>query len=362
MFWKRKPVEEPKKRTKGKKQPKTVRQMLSESFHKELSKNPELMSQAAIRVGSQELGVELVPKTEGERKREEVDRKITEAALQTIEDDPDLKGELARQRANEILGLKPTRRPLKESDSDEDYEFESPLAKAIHELQELRTLEGELGGANNKSENSWMSLLKDPEVIKAIFGFLASGMAQGQRPPPVVSAVPSRTYIVQVEGESREVSEQEYRQLTQSNMVKPIALIEAKKPEVKAEEKTSDEVMIVSRSAPAKPESVKETPSSEKTEEPQDELMSYLELSPEEFVAKMYELAAKGDERALFLKKLLKDCSYDTIRLMISPYANNPQYKKYIDKILNNKEWVEEVIALAFEAENELLESNPQVS
>jgi hypothetical protein len=253
-------------------------------------------------------------KSEADLKREELERSITDAALQAINSDPELKDELARQKAYEILGSRPQSKREDRNDMMVPYDDESSISKALREFREMKEFQEELGMGEKKS--SFMDTFKDPEVMKTLLGFIAnavkpqgnSGYTSSQ---PQIITQPVKVYVVSVNGVDKELNETEYLQLKQSQ------------------------------------QKSLEQPKTESPENQSDPIMAYLDFTPENFVKELNRTAQSNDpnkDQAIFLQNLLKDSDYDSICMLLTPYKDNPEYKLYVDKIVNRKKWVEAVI------------------
>lgn len=257
-----------------------------------------------------------------EAKKDKLEEAITEAAFEAISNDPELKSELARSKAHEILGIK-TPRISKDDNTDMiPYDDESPLTRAMREMRELQEFQEEMGISGKK--DSGFSFLKDPEVIKAFLAFASNMMKnnnngsspeQYQSQPQVIRQPPIKIFVV----DGREMNEAEYLQLKQAEQQK---VLEQPKSEVKKE--------------------------IEELKQEEDPILKYLDYEPEKFVEELNNVAGSLDgpekQQALFLQTLLEDTTYDEICEMLEPYKENEKFKPYIEKIVSRKEWVEAVI------------------
>jgi hypothetical protein len=316
-FGKRKeePIETKKK---YKKSPKTLDQILKESFTREISKNPALRDEMASKLISKEYGFERTDPVQ--LKRDKLEEKITESALRKISEDPEFEDELARNKAYEILGSKPSSRH-KSDDNGQivPYDDESPISKTLRDIREMRELEEELGGEEKGKGIS--GLLKDPDIIKAILGFLASMNKNNNNNIQPQQPTTFRTFVIEVNGQLQEMTESDYTQYKQKQLIQ------------------AQQAVLT----PPKPEVV--LPKINEITEDSDTITTLLNLEPVQFVKVMQDKVADGDEQSQYLWELLKSgASYETIKSMLEPYAENEQYKKYIDLIINRKEWVEAVI------------------
>lgn len=312
MFWRKsQPVITPKKRSK--KVVKTLEQIADESFLKIITKNPAIGNKFIQKLNEKKYGV-TVEDDPVEEAQKELNTSIIRAALDVIKNDPTLKEELARSKAQEILGIKAHRSNRGEGKDDSTemmFDDESPITKTLREMEEIDELKERLGGGNS----SW-SFLKDPDVIKALLGFLVSMRGNGSEPQiqERVRQVPVKTYVItDSEGKMVELSESDYLKLKAGTAKQ---LEEKKEPEVKQE-------------------TVQEDP-----------ILKLLELGPEDFV-KEITAAAKSDEQMKYIKDLLQSGkTFEDIKAMLEPYKDTPPYSIYIEKILSKEEWCNKVIEL----------------
>ncbi len=291
--------------------------------------NPELENKYIAKL----MGIEVETQDPLEQQKQAIKSRIVENALKAIEKDPELAQRFTNKQIEELVG------PGADDGSEGDYmgEDESPLTQAVRQLRELRELEGELGVEESKG-GGWTSLLKDPDVVKAIFGFLAANAGGGVTREPQIQQV--RTYIVSVNGEPREVSEAQYKQLMQQNQIRPMAALAppevAKLPEIK----------------PPVTQPIGSTPVSADLS-PEQTLINLigksLDYTPEEFVVKLQEQCLEGSptfEQSNLIMSFLQSATYDGICDIIKVYKDDERVKVYVEKVMAGKEWVEKVLKL----------------
>ena len=314
---------DPKK--KYKKNPKTLDQILKESFTKEVSKNPILRDKMASKLISKEYGIEI--DSAGEQ-RQAIESKINKATMDELDKNTELMGELTRQRAYDIMGTKI--KPKRENNGDEDsipYEEMSPLARALQEIRDLKEFQEE-AGIEDKKGGSFSDLLKDPEIIKALLTFIAS-MNGGSKQPEQIVQAPTRTFVMEINGQLQEMNEQDYIRYRQQ--------LAAPKPQPNViEQPKAEEKPKITEVKPEEPKQV---------EPPSDPIMDLLNMEPALFAKTLEEKIEDEDEQAVLLWNLLRgEVTYESIKMMLMPYAENPEYKAYIEKIISRPDWVTSII------------------
>lgn len=315
-----------------KKSPKTLDQILKESYTKEIARNSTLRNELAGKVIGREYGIAESDPAASERKA--LDISITKAAMETINKDPALKETLARQRANEILGIKESHSRRDEESQMVQYDDESSLSRALREIRELREFQEEInGGVEEKKGNGFTDLLKDPDIVKALIGLVAGARGNGSDPSVQIREVPVRTFIVEIEGQQRELSETDYRNYKlQLQAAQNQPKLEAAKREIKDAAKIDDMNPVGT----------------------DDPVMAYLNLDPEEFVKQLFELSEgnpedRNTQQALAVIEILKTETFEMIKARLDPAKIDPKFKIYADKIISEQKKVEAVIKFVTE-------------
>ena len=317
MFWKIRQKKQPS----YKRQPKTLKQILSDAFTKELNKNPELMQKISIKHGAKELGIEFETKDPVEEQKLQIRAKIIERALKKIDTDPELAEQFVETQIGEIMGEGKDR-----GGRYEDYGYSEPgstIRQALQELEDVEEFRDRLGGNKGAGPGGIITESTVTEFIKLVRSMI--GKDRVEEPS-------GRTYIIQVNGETREVTESQYKQLEAKGLIEPVATVKTlkePKEEVKPEESSKVESEL--------PEFFSLLPL--------DEIVAWIELPPEEFV----EQISNNDVPSYqFLLEYLSKTTYDDIVKIISPYKDNSQVSYYIERLLSEegKVWLEQVIAL----------------
>lgn len=316
-----------KRKRKYKRQPKTLKQILSDSLIREVNKDPELKRELALREsGFADVIKKLDPV---EIKKREFDTKATTRALDMLDDDEELAKEVYTAKLMQLIG-EGGKTKYKGSSLEDFIQPGGNIAQVLEELEAYDELKDRLGGNKN---SSWADLFKNPETVAALVGLLQS-LGGGQALPK------ERVVVIEIDGKPTEVTESQYNRLLKENRVRPIGMIEAPKEE-----------------APIIKEPAEPTPS---TEEPIPEvelpklesidlpsLVWMLELSPDEFVSQLHEDQEAGLPHASLLLEYLPNLDTNGVISRIEPYRSNSQAGPYIERLLTDegKVWIEEVLA-----------------
>jgi len=318
-FFDRKP------KRKYKRQPKTLKQILSDSLIREVNKDPELKRELALREsGYADVIKRLDPI---EIKKREFDNKATTRALDMLDDDPELAKEVYSAKLMQLIGEGGKTRH-KGSSFEDFIQPGGNIAQVLEELEAYDELKDRLGG--NKG-SSWTDLFKNPDTIPAIVNLLQS-LSQGGGQAPL-----ERVVIVEINGKPTEVTESQYNRLLKENKVRPIGMIEAPK--------TVKESVREPTPQPPPEEPTVELPRLESIDLPN--LVWMLELSPDEFVSQLNEDQEAGLPYASLLLGYLLNLDTNGIISLIEPYRSNSQAGPYIERLLTDDgwTWIEEVLA-----------------
>ena len=317
-----------KRHTEEANRPKTLKELAKDAFSKELNKNPELMRQVAFReMGYKDLIEVTDPTTKA---KQDIKARIVSKALERLDTNPEVAERFIDAQLEEIVGTPPT------SDGGRDeYYSGSSLSHILEEIETMDEIREKLGGKDSKSI---ISDIMNSEMLKAFGTALASQFGR---------AAAQRTYIVQVDGEMREVTESQYKQLEQQGLIKPVAaLAQAKGPALtQPTEKPIPE--------PAPTEQVFDIP------EPGPDLPDFLlynietiastiDLPPADYVGQLeYEVDAESDY-ALFLWGFLNRATVDGTVAFLSQYKDHYQVGIYVRNLIteDGKAWMGEVISL----------------
>jgi len=324
------------------KQDESKRKIAARNRASELVKGDPEAERAYI---SDMLGITLKPPDPDLKTRQEIKTLLTNEALATIQSDPALKKELARRQVDIILG----RESIETGEDGEGYTG-TPLDQVISEIDTLDEVRKRLGGSDGGKGGGLLAAFTDPEVIKAVLGFLSNVRGQGN------NVQPQQMFVISVDGKPTNVTRSQYDKLLQSGDLQPIAaLITGKsEPKEKPSPAGSEEEIapIISSDSPessqpeykALPDLLKDTDFSTAIE--------WFNYTPEEFVPQLKAESDKGTPEARLLWGFLTTSTYEGIVNLVTPYRTNPRVSVLIEELLSDKgkEWAEKVLQLVKEA------------
>ena len=319
LFLWRKP-KEVKADRKPKRPPKSLNQILNDTWLNELKRNPKLgLKVAAKRAGDLDLLIEPDPI---EQKRQEIKDVITAQALNDIKGDPELRGRFARRQVEELIGEK----------LDDERGNDNTLPAFSDDLETFERVSGWLENHGGGNKGGIGSLLT-PEVARVIISELIAPLviARGGQLPQL----PQPTKYVRINKDDTE---------TEMNPSQYMAYLEAKE-----------------RKRLAQPEITKEEPGKVASEVPEEapsinlsELVAYIEEEPSVFVEVLRARVAEGDTQAQFVLNIFMQNSADEILKLLQPFKG--QHGEEIGILEDNKEWLEEVIRIVRDETEELEE------
>jgi len=327
----RRPYRKPSEDEIDRKEARKEKQEARDKFLTLTKDNPELEREWVSKM----MGIEIKPPDPSEIKKKEIHTKLVEEAFKQITNDPELRKQYAEQVLGEIVGEVPSKFEGRDYGGDGGYGY-GPL-EALDIADQIKE---RLGGGNS---GGFSSLLKDPDVAAAFFGFLQSLMGRGDNQP---QPLPQRTYVVRVNGRDKEVPEEQYKQLIQSNQLRPVAELTAPEPE-KQEVKESNEFDEVFTGE------LKQEPSLEQLPEflsniDTDMVLGWMDMEPDDFVIELKEEVQNETGVSRFLWGFLNKAAYDSIVVMIAPHRENSKIGVIVERILSDegKFWLEKVIEL----------------
>ena len=286
------------------------------------------------------LGITIKPKDPDKEVKDKIKSRIAAAAMEEIESDPVLRSRFARRHVAELLGEKESIDDREEGNHNGDGYEGSSLSRTLDQLDELDEIKARLGGGDNKNSggNSFMQVLSNPEVVKALIGLLSGGKVQPAQEPML---------IVNVDGENVQITAAEYRQLVAQNRVQPIAMINTVKVEQKSTDVVTTPVSPVVQSTPKQIIKYKELPPWIEALDLAN-LSELFKLSPEEFVNTVKSNADSGDLSFALVWNYLPKLSYLELIDKITPYRGNPKVVELIERAFTNegKKWVDDCLIL----------------
>lgn len=75
-----------------------------------------------------------------------------------------------------------------------------------------------------------------------------------------------------------------------------------------------------------------------------DEIVAAMDKDPDEVAINLIENASGDDSNSKALLNFLSKATYDQIYELITPYKDNPKLSSYVQKIIENRKWIEDVI------------------
>ncbi len=349
-----------KKKSKSKRPPKTLKQILSDTFLREVKKDPELMKQLAfVEAGHGDL---LEKESTTEKKKREIDEFITSKALEDIKNNPELADDFIQEKVSEIISG--GKRPRRSGRNEEAYfESDGPLSSLkqaladIDDIAELREKLSELGVGENNNNKGFFSGMNMEKIMEAL-PYIAAiiGKSSGNNN----NGHPSRVYVVNVNGHDQELNESEYRSMLQTGKIKLNTKLIPQNNEQSTPSEESEESIITpvtfSKNNSTESNNINNKqpePASKSWKELPDmvkgidysEINTWFDMEPEEFVKTI--LGSK-EEYSQIIKGFLSTADYLGIVNMITPYRYNPEVSVIIERILSEegKEWLEKTIEL----------------
>ena len=242
-----------------------------------------------------------------EEKKREIKAKLYDQALEEIDKDPELKSRYAQNLIAELVG------DAGEGDSKGYSETLDELG-TFHRVKEF--LESE--GAGNKGP---LAGLWDPATTRLLLENIMPALMNRSNLPS-----PPRIYIIETKEGLVETDADGYRRYLEERDRKKLSAAPAK------------EVEAVPEVAPVE-------------EEPKQgaiklsDWIPYLDQDPTIFADHLVECYHLGDENAIFAINLLTSKTADEVIAMLEPFKKG-EYEEGIEKIISNREWLEQVINL----------------
>lgn len=313
-----------------------------------------------------ETGVDIPPIDEIKQEEKKQDAKLTKMAFEEIESNEDLKKKATEMKIRRILGSDPRDEHGEES---QYYPLENERSP-MEIVRMYRELEREFGSGNGA-----LGFLKDPELITQLFvtlrsffpaaaGSAATGTGEGE----------GRTVVVEIDGQPISMSQQAYKvyreQRDQLKVVqsKLKQLTGGEASDVKTEEQSdgkpktiesptveadNDGAGIAPIVADKQSEAGQATTGEVKPAEVDiEEFLPFAEIianamegTPQQFAEDLAASAKGGNQDNQMLFLFLSTVTYDALIELVKPYEQTEGLLPYINKLVDNKEWVEEALA-----------------
>lgn len=297
---------------------------------------------------------------------------IIEKTIEEINKNPGLAKRLSLATIEELAGIKVDHR------GEEGYDGEGHSLSAmgqflqkIDEYEELsdRLGRGRSGGFLGMDGNTigliLRSFLNALGLTKGIGGM---GQLTGQPGDQPVS--PLRRYVAEIDGQMKELSEDQYQLLLQQGKVKPLVRGSHKEEEPEAQAPltavTGEITPPVGQpeidDAAPQPEEVKVT--REPTPEEQGKfqtimaaispsfLVDAMDKTPEDFVAELYTDIENGEEMSKNIIGFLSQVDTESFFELLRLFKNHPKYGTFITSIITGegREWLLSVVSLVRKA------------
>ena len=309
------------------------------AFLEQVKNDPSMKRQLIAKT----FGLNLPEVDKAKENRDKIEATINEEALSTIMSDPDLKKRLAEKRVNEIVGA------AEEDDKDENgYEIGDPVSEMMDRLDQDEELKRRLGVRNGEGLSGLITPEVLTEIIKMIGPALMGMKAQQQQPQIQIGQEPARVtirekiYVVQVNGENKELSEYDYKQYLAQGAIKPVqiatAVSETPKPEP---------IKVIEPVAPPV-QQLNEAPLPAFLTSPLiDDIGNIMELQPEEVAEYIQSQAIDPTNKsAQIVWEFVKNAEYNVIINSVQNYRTHSKVGSYIQRLMTpeGKIWFEGVV------------------
>ena len=323
----RKPYRKPSEDDVERKNQRKEKEKAREKFYKIARENPEVERQWVAK----QMGIDLRPPDPDDEAKKSIRSSLIKAAHELINEDEDLKRQWAETMIPDIIGTSEGKRRRREEGPYGGGGFDSSIQELPELLDSLDALKDRLG---NKSDKGILGNIFTEDNFGLVLKLLL-GMTRGEG-----TGVDKRTYVVQIDGQTREVSEQEFKELKSQGLIQPVALIGGRKEEDTEPEKPQTKVPDLTEIANSFDLSM---------------IDSYLEMEPEEFVLQLSSEVDSEIDQSKFLWGFLTKADYGGIVKFITPYKDNLEFGYLVEKLLSDegKSWVERVLELVKETVNE---------
>lgn len=335
----------------ARRQPKPLKKILEESFAREVNKDPDLKRELAFKeAGHPEM---LNRDKDTNDKKKQIKKFITDRALEEIQGNPEMAAQFIESEVENILtDGKPNRYRGRENYFSEGG-GESGLDLALGQLDSLNELKDKLAdmGLGEGGKGGFWSGMTMKDLMGAL-PIIASLLGKGQ---PMTSEV-QRTFVVRVNGQDKEVTENEYRRLLQEGNVTPVttlAPVTVTKPtaaqgeeatkvpveEEKFEAVTLDQLDLSKFIGDLDPSMVE----------------VYMGMEPSEFVDALKGEVDAGIDRSKFLWGFFGATDYLGVVNVAEPHKDSETWGEIIKKVMSEegKLWIEQVLDLVKEYKEE---------
>lgn len=336
----------------ARRQPKTLKKILEESFAREVNKDPDLKRELAFKeAGHSEM---LNRDKETNEKKKQIKKFITDKALEQIQQNPEMAAQFITSEVENILTDGKPNRYRGRDDYFSDGGSESSLDLALGQLESLSELKDKLAdmGLGEGGKGGFWSGMTMKDLMGAL-PIIASLLGKGQ---PMAGEV-QRTFVVRVNGQDREVLEGEYRRLLNEGKVTPVAkLAPVTEPTAAQKEETTKVPIEIEEEEKFEAVTPDQFDLSEFIGDLDPSMIEvYMSMEPAEFVSALKGEVDVGIDRSKFLWGFLSTTDYPGVVNVVEPYKDSETWSEIIQKVMSEegKLWIEQVLDLVKEYKEE---------
>lgn len=211
------------------------RRYITDSFIEMANQDPEWRRQMVAEAYS----LKLPTKDPAAEQQKELEALISDLAMKQLRENPELARQIVDARISQLVN----QGDLATNGDGEEYRPDSGIGQVLGEIEDLEELKSRLGGGKS---SAFADVFKDPQVITSLISTLQS-FIKGVSPQAMETKI-----MVQVDGQSKTVTELEFQRLQMEGRVKPIAAIETTKPD---QGPSTDEItpQVIAKDKPAEP-------------------------------------------------------------------------------------------------------------
>lgn len=316
--------------------PKTLKEILTESFKTELDKDPELKKRMAFKEYGHE---DLINEDPIAKAKKEFETWRWQEAIKRAKDDPEYNQMLTESVIDEISPSKSSHRPRRGSEP-EYYGNEGPasLSDTLEEALETKNKMIELGIINEGGSGPGLlgGLLRGASLSDIVEGIKQVNILTGRTSPPQGTVQSVRTFVVRLDGHDEEIPEYQYKKLLQEGKLQPVAA-------VLEQPKTERTVTPEEIKSPELPDFLKDTDFTV--------VQGWMEQEPEEFVINLKGEVDANIQESRLIWGLLTTATYEGIIEKITPYREHAIVGSLVQRIMSEEgTWLKRVLELVKES------------
>ena len=336
----------------------------------QIEKDPELVGPYIEKF----LGIKIPELDRVKEERTKLQVAIIEKTIEEIAKNPGLAKRSSLATIEEIAGIRVDHRG-EEGYDDEGHSL-SAMGQFIQKIDEYEELSdrlgrgrggGFLGMDGNTIGQILISVLNTMGLTKGIGG---TGQLPGQPGDQPVSSM--RRYVAEVDGQMKELSEDQYQLLLQQGRVKPLILGSHKEEEPEAQAPLTAVTGEVT--PPAGQPEIDDAPQPEKVEvtrEPTPEeqgtflaiiaaispsfIVDAMDKTAEDFVAELYTDIENGEEMSRNIIGFLSQVDMESFFELLTLFTHHPEYGTFITSIITGegREWLLSVVSIVRKANSD---------